>query len=194
MPSSRLLPELSLSLGFLLGCLVYSRRVLGAAVAWSSALWFLAAKEALWLDRSKSLCFKLPNTLGLRRMVEYFYNLRPVFSFVFCFFFSIGAIQCALCAHVFQYRWRLKWLSDPLVWVQISWRCWNVCKTSDALLLEFFFFSLSKYILIICWCEISFYLGKVLTLSLKNCSLKKKLLSFWQVTDSHSKKLDLICP
>ena len=86
MAPSRLLPELSLSPGFLLGCLLYSWCVLGAAVAWSSALWFLAAKEALWLDHSKSLCFKLPKTLGLRRMVEDFYNLRPVFFFVFCFF------------------------------------------------------------------------------------------------------------
>ena len=101
MPSC-LLPKLSLSLGFLLGYLVYSRCVLGAAVAWSSALWFLAAKEALWLDHSKSLYFKLPNTLGLRRLAEDFYNLRPVFSFVFHAFNDISQLYF-ISAYVYSY-------------------------------------------------------------------------------------------
>jgi len=63
--------------------------------------------------------------------------------------------MCVVCTHVLQHRWRFKWISDPLVWVQISWRCWNVCKTSDALLVVFY-----KYILILCWFDISLYLEK----------------------------------
>lgn len=80
--------------------------------------------------------------------------------------------MCVVCAHVLQHRWRFKWISDPLVWVQISWRCWNVCKTSDALLVVFY-----KYILILCWFDISLYLEKMgerMTIYWKMLSKKKK--------------------
>ena len=176
MPSSRFLPGLSLSLGFLLGCLVYSRCVLGAAVAWSSALWFLAAKEALWLDHSKSLYFKLPKTLGLRRMVEDLYNLRPVFLF-FCFFplerFSVHCVHMCSSTDGDSNDCQTLWCEFKFpegVGMSVKHQmpfCLSFC----------FFFFLSKYILILCWCEISFYLGKGLTVSLKNCSFKKK--NFW---------------
>lgn len=70
---------------------------------------------------------------GYRRIVESCYNLRAGI-----FFFHCSGSMCVVCTHVLQHRWRFKWISDPLVWVQISWRCWNVCKTSDALLVVFF--------------------------------------------------------